>query len=167
MYLPGSTQTGELNITLRKATQEDCEAICKIHVSAIRELGKNHYSASEINVWSRGRTPQRYEKHIRERKVIIAQHQSLPVGFGTLDLKNGDIVQLYISPEYARKRIGTLILEKLLSIAKEAGLREVHCMSSLNAETFYINSGFHPGQKCKLPLNRGEIDCILMKKVIT
>ena len=155
-----------MEITIRKATHQDREALCEIHVSAIRELGRSHYSEEEIDIWSRGRTPERYEKHITERDVIIAETRSIPVGFGTLDLKTGEIVQLYVRPEYARKGVGTRILMEMLDMAREADLGEVHCFSSLNAEDFYINVGFQSGQKCKHRLNGGDIDCIPMRKLL-
>ena len=73
----------------------------------------------------------------------------------------GVVVQLYVRAEYARKGIGTKILEELLSMARAADLREVHCVSSLNAEIFYTNAGFQSGQKCKHRFRDGsEIDCI-------
>lgn len=153
-----------MEIKIRKATLQDCEALCDIHVSSIRELGKSHYSEEDVDAWSRGRTPERYEKHITGRYVIIAKHNSTSVGFGTLDPTTGEVVQLYIRPGYARKGIGNQILEELLGKAKETGLREVHLVSSLNAEAFYANSGFQSGQKCKHRFPYGdEVDCIPMK----
>jgi len=154
-----------MKIEIRNASFQDCEALCEIHVSAIRGLCKSHYSKEDIDAWSRNRIPEQYEKHIRERQVVIAQHRSIPVGFGTLDLTKGEIVQLYVRPGYARKGVGKQILEQLLSIARASGLREVHCKSSLNAQAFYANAGFESGQKCKHRLrNGGELDCIPMKK---
>jgi putative acetyltransferase len=154
-------------IKIRKASQLDRDALSKIHVSSIRGLGTSHYSAAEVEAWSRGRTPERYEKHIAERYVIVAQHGSKPVGFGTLDYTTGEIRQVYVSPEYARKGVGRRILRELLVEAKGRGLLEVHCLSSLNAEAFYANSGFYAGQKCKARFqNGGEIDCISMKKML-
>ena len=100
-----------MEITIRKATHQDREALREIHVSSIRELGKSHYSEAEVDAWSGGRTPARYEEHISERHVIVAQNRSMLVGFGTLDITTGEILQLYVRPEYARKRIGTLILD--------------------------------------------------------
>ena len=156
-----------MEVKIRKATHQDCEALCEIHVSAIRELGKSHYSEAEVDAWSRGRTPERYEKHVRERHVVVAQHRSMPVGFGTLDLTTGEVLQLYVRPEYARKRIGTQILKELLGMARAAGLREVHCISSLNAQAFYAHAGFQSGQKCTHRFrDGGEVDCIPMKKLL-
>jgi len=156
-----------MEITIRKATHQDREALSEIHVSSIRELGKSHYSEAEIDAWSGGRTPARYEEHISERHVIVAQNRSVPVGFGTLDITTGEILQLYVRSEYARKRIRTLILDELLCVARVAGLREVHCISSLNARDFYVEAGFQPGQNCKHRFrNGGEVDCIPMKKLL-
>ncbi len=44
-----------VEIKIRKATQLDRDALCQIHVSAIRGLGTSHYSAAEVDAWSRGR----------------------------------------------------------------------------------------------------------------
>jgi putative acetyltransferase len=156
-----------MKIKIRKATPQDCEVLSEIHISAIRELGKTHYSEAEVDAWSRGKTPERHEKHIRERQVVVAQHRSIAVGFGTLDLTTGEVVHLYVRPENARKGIGTQILEELLGMARAVGLRELHCISTLNAESFYANSGFQSGQKCKHRFrDGGEIDCVAMKRVL-
>jgi N-acetylglutamate synthase-like GNAT family acetyltransferase len=156
-----------MEITIRKATRQDCEALCEIHVSAIRGLGKSHYSGAELDAWSSGRVPERYEKHIAERHVIVAEHGSKPVGFGTLDLTTGEVLQLYVRPEYGRKGIGRRILRELLDEARRQGLREVHCLSSLNAEAFYASSGFHAGGKCKHRFrDGGEIHCVRMKRML-
>ena len=153
-----------MEINIRKATIQDCKALCEIHISSIRELTMSHHSEEEIEVWSSGRTPDRYEKHISERQVIIAQDMSLPVGFGTFDPTTGELIQLYVRPEYARKGVGKQILEELINITMASGLREIHLLSSLNAEAFYAKAGFQSGQKGKHLLNGGEIYCIPMKK---
>jgi putative acetyltransferase len=154
-----------MEILIRRATQQDCEALCEIHVSSIRGLGGSHYSEGEVDAWSRGRTPTRYKEHVSERYVIVAEHESLPVGFGTLDLAAGEILQLYVRPEYARKGIGTLILGELVRVARAAGVREVHCLSSLNARDFYVRAGFRPGRTCKHRFrNGGEVDCVPMRR---
>jgi putative acetyltransferase len=156
-----------VEIKIRKATRQDCEALCQIHVSAIRELGTSHYSQAEVDAWSSGRTPERYEEHIAERHVIVAQYGSKPVGFGTLDCTTGEILQLYVRPEYARKGIGRRILRELLGEAGRQGLREAYCLSSLNAEAFYASCGFQAGQKRKHRLrDGGEIDCIPMRRLL-
>lgn len=154
-----------MNITLRRATLEDCEALCEIHISSIRELGRSHYSEAEVDAWAKGRTPARYGWLISEKHVVVAEHGSTPVGFGTLDVPTGEILQLYVRPDYARQGIGSLILNELVRVVRAAGGRVVHCLASLNARQFYISAGFGPGPVRRLRLRSGgEVDAILMKK---
>ena len=154
-------------IEIRRATQQDCAALCQTHVSSIRGLCRSHYSDAEIDAWSGGRTPERYARHIAEKYVVVAQIGAEIVGFGTLDHKTGDIMQIYVRPDFASKGGAGRILKELLSEAKRQSLREVRCLSSLNAEGFYVHSGFHPGQKRKHRFQNGvEIHCISMSRMV-
>ena len=155
-----------MEITFKTATIDDCEALCNIHVSSIRELCKEHHPDGEIEVWSTGRTPERYKNHIHNQYVLIAQHKNTAVGFGTFNKKTGEIIQLYVHPEYAGKGVGSRILENILNIAGKADLNEIHCSSSLNAEKFYLKAGFKAGEKCINFINGGKVTCIPMRKSI-
>jgi GNAT superfamily N-acetyltransferase len=156
-----------MQITTRPAGLQDCDAICEIHLASIRGLGKSHYTAAEVEAWAAGRTPARYEEHITQRHVIIAQHGSTPVGFGTLDPVAGELLQLYVRPEYARQGTGSRLLAELERLARAAGLRQLDCLASLNATDFYLKAGYQPGARCKHYLrNGGQIDCIPMTKIL-
>jgi putative acetyltransferase len=154
-----------VDITIRRATLDDCEALCEIHVSSIRELGRSHYSEAEVDAWAKGRTPERYERLISEKHVVVALRGPMPVGFGTLDVPTGEILQLYVRPDYARRGVGTLIVDELARVVGAAGGRLVHCIASLNARPFYVNAGFEPGPMRKHRFRSGvEVDCVPMKK---
>ena len=58
---------------LRKAAQEDCQAICELHIASIRGLGISHYTPGEVEAWARGKTPERYKSLIENDYVIIAE----------------------------------------------------------------------------------------------
>jgi hypothetical protein len=85
-----------MEIAIRKATHQDREALSEIHVSSIRELGKSHYSEVEVDAWSTGRTPARYEGHISERHVDEAHSSSLARFYYALShLWKGDAAATY------------------------------------------------------------------------
>ena len=150
-------------VTIRKATQKDREALCQIQVSAIRELGKSHYSAADLEAWTSGLSPHRHGKYIADRFVIVAEAGSEILGFGALDPDSGDVCAVYVRPDYARKGIGSTILVTLIAEAKRLGHHQLHCHASLNAREFYQRRGFKPGQVCKHRFGDGrEIDCISM-----
>lgn len=150
-------------VTIRKATQQDRESLCQIQVSAIRELGRSHYSAADLEAWSSGLSPERHGKYIADRFVIVAEAGSEILGFGALDPDTGKVCAVYVRPAHTRKGIGSAILVTLIAEAKRLGLRQLHCHASLNARQFYERRGFKPGQVCKHRFRDGrEIDCISM-----
>jgi len=150
-------------VTIREATQKDREALCQIQVSAIRELGKSHYSEADLEAWTSGLSPERHGKHMAERFVIVAEAESEILGFGALDPDTGKVCAVYVRPAHAGKGIGSTILASLISEAKRLGLQQLHCQASLNAREFYERRGFEPGKLCKHRFRDGrEVDCILM-----
>ncbi len=152
-------------VRIRRATAADCHSLCKIQVSAIRELGRSHYSDTEIDAWSRGIGPEHYEKPIAECCVVVAERDSQAVGFGILNTATGSIAALYVVPEFARQGIGTAILEELIREARRCGLPRIHCESSLCAEDFYISAGFEAGPRHVHRFRSGEeIGCVPVAK---
>ncbi len=114
-----------MKISIRKASIQDCTAICEIHVSSIWELGKSHYTEDQIASWSGGGTPDRYEKYINGKHLIVAENNSIPIGFGTFDLATGELIQLYISPDYTGKGVGIRILNEFFDKARAANLTQI------------------------------------------
>ncbi len=54
----------------------------------------------------------------------------------------GHLRHFAVHPDSQREGIGRLLVEHCLKEAKAAGMREMHCLSSLNAERFYAVMGF-------------------------
>lgn len=153
----------DLPITIRRATRADRESLCDIQASSIRGLGRSHYSEEELDAWSGGLSPERYERPITEQHVIVAEHESEAVAFGILDFRAEEVVAVYVRPEYARQGVGSRILVELLSEARRRGLRRIHCESSLNAAKFYQSAGFSTGEMCKHKFPDGtELACVPM-----
>ncbi len=154
------------DIRLRRATQQDREALCEVQRLAILTLGRSHYSEAAVEAWASGLTPEGFEKAIAEDYVVVAERGARVVGFGRLG-SSGEIGAVYVRPEFARRGIGGAILGELISEARRRWLREVHCESSLRAEGFNAQAGFESGERCKHRFRDGrEIDCIPMKKAI-
>jgi len=152
-------------VTLRGATLRDCDSLCRIQISAIRKLGVSHYTAAEVAAWSEGLNPKRYESSVANLHVVVAELNGQVVGFGSLDPTSGEVVAVYVEPKHARRGIGRALLKELLCGAKHCRLSEVHCKSSLCAESFYRDAGFEGDLRCKHRFRSGqEIDCVPMRK---
>lgn len=73
---------------------------------------------------------------------VLAQDETgSPLGTGRL-LANGKIGRLAVLPEHRGAGIGGALVEKLLELAGERGLREVHLHAQVHALSFYEKRGF-------------------------
>jgi predicted GNAT family N-acyltransferase len=74
---------------------------------------------------------------------VLALDAATPVGTGRLD-ERGRIGRMAVLREYRRRRVGSLLMEALIEIARERGLRELHLHSQTHANAFYARFGFVP-----------------------
>jgi GNAT superfamily N-acetyltransferase len=61
-----------------------------------------------------------------------------------------------VHPEWTRRGYGTSLLTHCIADARSLGIRKLHCFSTLNAEPFYLASGFE---------TIGPIDVLIGKTV--
>ncbi|MEN6544748.1 MAG: GNAT family N-acetyltransferase [Armatimonadia bacterium] len=142
--------------------------MCHIQGTSILELGRLVYTDDEVMAWGDGLSPERYvTSTLGSRFALIAELDSSAAGFGILDLSTGEITAMYVLPAFARRGIGTAILDELIAEAKRKGLPRVHCQSSLFAEAFYQKAGFEPGLRGQHRFRGGQqIDYIPMVKFL-
>ena len=129
-------------ITIRRATQRDRESIWNVHIRAIQEICKSHYSPKEIADWSEVLKPIRYNEPIKRGSFFVAVDDNVIVGFGNLNQDSGEIEAVYVAPAYVGRGVGRQILQALESVAREVGLTVLRLSSSLNAVQFYENAGY-------------------------
>ena len=128
--------------TIRRARQEDKEAIWRVHGRAIRETCASHYSEDVIRIWAGGLRPEKYGEAIDGNDFFVAEEDGVVVGFGELGRAAGEIQGLYVSPEVAGRGVGRKLLCTLEERARAYGLESLHLTSSLNAVPFYERAGF-------------------------
>jgi GNAT superfamily N-acetyltransferase len=153
-------------ITIRRAKQEDKESIWRVHIRAIKEICKSHYSEDELQAWSGVLKPWRYKEAIRSKTFFVAVDDDNIVGFGQLDQENSRIEGLYVRPDYAKRGVGMKILLTLEGVAKKSSLL-IHLKSTLNAITFYENAGYTSTRQSQDLLPGGMVACIHMVKRLT
>ena len=151
-------------ITIRRATQRDRESIWNVHIRAIQEICKSHYSPKEIADWSEVLKPLRYNEPIKRGSFFVALDDNVIVGFGNLNQDSGEIEAVYVAPEYVRRGVGREILQALESVAREVGLTVLRLSSSLNAVQFYENAGYRRQKQKRYLLPCEMVACLPMVK---
>lgn len=129
-------------LNIRRATQEDKEAIWRVHGRAIRGTCASHYSPEVVEIWAGRLRPEKYAEAIDRYEFFVAEEDGVVVGFGELGQEAGAIQGLYVSPDVAGRGVGWKLLCVLEERARAYGLRSLQLTSSLNAVPFYERAGF-------------------------
>jgi GNAT superfamily N-acetyltransferase len=157
-----------MTFAVRRATQDDREAIWTVHVRAIREICASSYPADSITAWAQLLSPDSYVGVLREHFFIVAQDAGAILGFGQLDQAKGEVEAVYVRPDRKGQGVGTTILSHLEEAAREAGLKRLQLSSTLNAVPFYERAGYAREGRTVHRLPTGvELPCVRMSKRVS
>ena len=114
-------------ITIRAATQEDSESIAAIYNAATKHTSNN----------------QSWNVTIATANLVVAEIDDRLVGFGGLDFESVTPLKwLYVTPGSQRAGIGSMLLEKLETVGRSAGLRSLRLHAAPDALSFYLQHGY-------------------------
>jgi ribosomal protein S18 acetylase RimI-like enzyme len=147
--------------TVRAAQDADAQAICSLHLSAVRTFCAPHYSPEIIEGWLRGRVPEGYLPGIRTGSLFVAEVNAKVVGFG--QSKPGEVLAVFVEPGSAGRGIGSLLLERALRDAS-AGKGVVRVESTINAVGFYENHGFRVVARGSQRRNDVDVPIVIMER---
>lgn len=153
---------------IRAARAEDAQAICELHVAAIREVCAAHYEAAAVKVWIAGKTAARYVAAMESNVMVVAEADGCEVvGFGDLHVESAEIRAVYVRPDRLRHGIGAALLEAIERAGRERSLRRLQLRSTLNAIEFYRARGYSLDEMTVFELSAGAVlPCARMHKTL-
>ena len=149
-----------LPMHIRPATLKDAQAFHEIHTKAVRTTCKDYYTDEQISAWLSGRTPEGYDG-IAKGEMFTALEADRVIGFG--HAIPGEVVAIYVDPDFHGKGVGSLLLDHALKIAS-SGHKKVKVISTLNAEGFYKKHGFTKVKEDVVVRNGVEIGGVEMER---
>ncbi|WP_436923344.1 GNAT family N-acetyltransferase [Halosimplex amylolyticum] len=163
---------------VRPARAADTEPIRETHVAAIEAFGPEAYDERAVAAWAdRGDDHSLEGLHDPDTYWVVAERENEsesgpggnpPVaGFGRLDAAGaeGEVVAVYVHPDYARSGVGSAVLSNLEGYARGTGLTELALIASLNAVGFYERLGYERTRAVTHETSHGvELDCVEMRK---
>jgi putative acetyltransferase len=155
-------------LIIRRAKEEDCPSIARVHTSAVRAIPISHYAPEEIEAWAIPRKIESYHQSIHDKEFYVATEGEIIVGFGVLNRETHEIEAVYVSPEAKGQGVGLKLLQKLEEKGRGLGLEALHLNASLNAVGFYQRAGYVAQEESKYRLPSGvEIRCVPMVKAFS
>ncbi len=126
---------------------------------------------SFTDTWSKKAFLDELKNHLAYYKVIVDEKTSKVVAFGGLwkVLDEAHITNIAVHPEYRGKKIGNMIVEALIELAKETGIAEMTLevrASNEKAKNLYTKYGFKIAGIRKEYYQDNREDAIIMWKFI-
>ena len=175
-------------LNLRAATLEDREALRVLIDRSARELSKGDYGAEQVEGALQGAFGVDSQL-IQDGTYFVVEAGAVIVGCGGWSYRRtlfgGDkrperdsgvldprtdpakIRAFFVDPAYARRGIGTLLLEKCESEARQRGFRRVELMSTLPGVRLYSARGYSGVERVQYDVAPGvAIEFVPMSKSI-
>jgi GNAT superfamily N-acetyltransferase len=175
-----------LTVSLRKAELTDVAALKLLIERSVRDLSRGDYLPSQIEGALRGAFGVD-TRLLADRTYFAAEAAGTIVGCGgwsyRATLFGGDarrerddslldarrepakIRAFFVDPSWARRGIGTLILERCEQEARSRGFTQAELMATLPGVRLYAARGYVASPSVQYELGSGEtIECIPMRK---
>jgi GNAT superfamily N-acetyltransferase len=153
-------------ISIRKADENDAQAVWDIRNAAINSRCTGYYPPELLEIWTAGEMTEQFVKAVVD-KFYVATLDDHVVGTGMIDLETGEVGAMFVHPSRMGTGLGRRIVTYLEKLALEAGLAHLSLESTLNAAPFYRACGFVGETAGKYESPRGiSLDCIPMKKAL-
>jgi N-acetylglutamate synthase-like GNAT family acetyltransferase len=177
-----------MNFSIRKAARSDQPAIEKLIRESVRGLSAEDYDAEQIELSIRTVFGVDAELITDETYFIVETDAGEIAGCGgwskrkTLygasiyaESRDSELLDperdaakiraFFIHPDFARKGIGSLILEKCEREARAHGFRSAEMMATLPGVKLYAARGYTGDEQVKVPVGEGvDIICVKMGK---
>jgi putative acetyltransferase len=151
-------------LLIRRHEEGEEAALFDVYYSAVHLVASRDYSPAQIQAWApRNLDPVLWERTIRAINPFVAELDGQIVGYADLQ-SSGYIDHFYVSGNYSRQGIGTMLMKHLVNEASAQGMPELTSDVSRTAQPFYEKFGFEVVEH-RLPVARGvEIPNALMRR---
>ena len=153
--------------TIRPFQPSDADALADLFHASVREVARRHYTLAQVTTWSPDRPePGIYLTRAKERIVLVAEAEGVPVGYGDLEM-DGHIDHLYCRPDHVGTGTGSAIYRALEAAARHAGIDRLHVEASEAARRMFLRHGFQVDGRNDIVIRGISIHNYRMSKVLT
>jgi putative acetyltransferase len=129
-------------IGLRPFLPADGARCLSIFAASIAELASEEYDNEQCEAWiATAEDTATFFKRLKDSLTLVATFDGESAGFATL--KGADVVDMiYVDPEFARKGVGTALLDALSRLAAARGAKKLTADVSDTARPLFERQGY-------------------------
>ncbi len=133
---------------------------------SVHTLCAADYTAEELDAWA----PKKFDMRKFHSSLLrsvnwVAVEKDKIIGFINIE-RDGYINRLFIHPDYARRGVGSSLMDTAVAWAKRKGLKRVFLASSKTGYGFYVKRGFRVTGTERVERRGAVFENRLMEKLI-
>jgi putative acetyltransferase len=160
------------DLDLRRATEDDVDAMADAHRDSINELGPQHYAQDIVQEWAGVVRPELYLQAMGRGEVFFiatgpVAGRRVVLGFSSDYVLDGGRhgTSAYVRRGAARQGVGSRLLALAEAFGRARGASSVEIEASLGAVEFYKRHGFVEIERGDVALPSGfRMPCVFMRK---
>ena len=130
-------------IVLRPYRPSDVDALIALFRDSVRRVALRDYTPEQLRAWAPDAIDREgWARRCAEHRTWVAEIDQCLVGFLELEA-GGNIDMLYVDADRQRQGIARVLLERVETPAREAGLVRLFGNASLTARGFFERQGFY------------------------
>ncbi|MDX8501375.1 GNAT family N-acetyltransferase [Mesorhizobium sp. VK4C] len=129
-----------LVLTVRRASDDEADAVSRVIVAALRETNARDYAPDIIARVEQSFSPLAMLQFFRKRQVFVAIVGNQVVGTASLD--GATVRSVFVGPAFQSRGIGRRLMAEVEEAAWADGVKVLTVPSSVTAEPFYSKLGF-------------------------
>jgi putative acetyltransferase len=139
--------------SLRPFLASDALRCATIFRASIEALTSDDYSDDQRRVWAaRADDVAAFGARLAQALTLVATVSGEPVGFGSL--KGAEVIDmLYVDPEFARRGVGSALIDALTRLATARGAKQLTSDVSDTARASFERQGFVAERRNMIQLN--------------
>ncbi|MDR7092576.1 GNAT family N-acetyltransferase [Hydrogenophaga laconesensis] len=156
----------ERHATVRRFRAGDEAALHAVHHGAIHRTASRDYTPEQLNAWSPADHDARaWARRMQDIRPFVAEVDGAIAGYADMQ-PSGYIDHFFVSPDFARQGVGSLLMRQIHEEAARQGIDELTSDVSLTAQPFFARNGFEIAEQ-RFPVRAGvTIPNALMRKTI-
>ena len=127
---------------IRPYRNEDAAETLAVFRRAVHGTASRDYSPEQLAVWAPDDTdPEAWAARRAAASTFVAVEDDRVVGFADL-LGEGHVDMTFVDPDFGGRGVATALLEAVVGLARERGVRGLTVHASLTARPFFERRGF-------------------------
>lgn len=152
---------------IRSFKPSDADALRAVFYSSVHGLARNFYTPEQLAAWA----PATYDRsswmqRLSANKPFIALAGDSIAGFA--DLQDGGYIdQFFVAPAFARRGVGSLLMDHIVQSARGRSMSALHSNVSLAAEALFARHGFRVTERRIVRLGDVELKNSRMERSLS